>query len=226
MEDRKNIESRIVYIQNECIVINKYSGEAIQGTKNDLAKILTEQIGGDFFPTHRLDIPVSGLSLFARTPKALAFLNSAFAERRIEKKYWAIVEKTSISMDIPETGNVIHWIKTDKKQNKSIAYTENIPNSKKAHLYYCVKGLGDNYIFMEISLISGRHHQIRAQLASLGLHIKGDLKYGAKRSEKNGGIRLHSYSLLFPNPIRQNENIYASALPPFYDNLWETFGNV
>jgi 23S rRNA pseudouridine1911/1915/1917 synthase len=224
------VKSRIVHIQKECLVLNKLSGESVQGGKNDIAEVLGNDFDGNFFPTHRLDVPVSGLTLFARTETSLAFLNSVFAERLIEKKYWAIIEKSPTALAIPHEGDLIHWIKTDKRHNKSTAYSEKIAGAKESHLFYRIIGIGSNYIFIEIELFSGRHHQIRAQFASLGLHIKGDLKYGARRSEKSGGIRLHAYYLSFPNPANtlENpaENIRVSALPPFQDRLWLDFAEI
>lgn len=216
-----SIVSRIIYEEKSFLVVNKHCGEAVEGTEIDLTRILTEKKGGEIFPTHRLDVPVSGLTLFARTPKALASLNDAFSKRVVKKLYWAVVEKPSV--DFPESGELVHWIKTDKKSNKSTAFTEKVPNSKEAILRYSVIGSGDNYIFIKINLISGRHHQIRAQFANIGLHIKGDLKYGAKRSEKLGGIRLHCYELSFPNPEKRGETVALSASPPIYDNLWQAF---
>jgi 23S rRNA pseudouridine1911/1915/1917 synthase len=229
-------ESRILYLHEACLVLNKLPGEAVQSTASgihDVSRILAVQIGETaqgkgFFPAavHRLDVPVSGASLFARTPKALAFLNAAFAQGRIEKRYLAVIEKPPSSLALPETGELVHWIKTDTGRNKSVAYYEKVPGSKKAILHYRIKGYGDHYLFMEIDLLTGRHHQIRAQLARLGLHIKGDLKYGARRSEPAGGIRLHGYSLCFPKPTGRDEVISVTAPPPTRDRLWETFENL
>lgn len=226
-------EARILYVDENCLGINKVSGEATQGAEagmRDLSLILGSQIGESptapgFLPTavHRLDVPVSGVTLFARTPTALAFLNAGFAQGRIEKRYWAIVEKPPSVLEFPETGELVHWIKTDVKRNKSMVYDEKIPAAKKGMLRYRIIGYGDHYIFLEIELLTGRHHQIRAQFAHLGLPIKGDLKYGARRSEKGGGIRLHSYSLTFPNPAGNGETISVTALPPIRDRLWEAF---
>ncbi|GHU60780.1 RNA pseudouridine synthase [Spirochaetia bacterium] len=235
-------ESRIVYQSDACMVINKLPGESAEGSFRegagkgmiDLPRLLTEQFGvaeGAFTAVHRLDVPVSGCTLFARTPAALSFLNAAFAAGRVQKHYWAIVEMPDPGMDLPsaetigrgsppETGELIHWLETDRRQNKSIAFSEKGPGRKRAILRYRISGRGINYLFMEIELVTGRHHQIRAQLASLGLHIKGDLKYGAKRSEKAGGIRLHAHSLRFP---ATGEYIMVRASPPLRDRLWEDF---
>ncbi|MDR2798228.1 MAG: RNA pseudouridine synthase [Treponema sp.] len=224
--------TRILYLNEACVVINKIPGEAVQGAEKgmrDLPRLLGTQLQGTsksrrFFPiaVNRLDVPVSGCCLFARTPQALRFLNAQFAQGKGEKQYWGIIEKPS-ALVVPETGEVVHWIKTDVKRNKSIAYDEPGPERKRAVLRYRIIGYGDHYLFMEINLITGRHHQIRAQLARLGLHIKGDLKYGARRSEKGGGIRLHAYALGFPNPSEKGGMLRFTAVPPFQDRLWNFF---
>jgi 23S rRNA pseudouridine1911/1915/1917 synthase len=180
---------------------------------------------------HRLDVPVTGCALFALTKPSLSFLNDAFAGKNapeqsskpcpVEKSYWAIVEKPSRIP--PGSGELVHWIETVPGKNKSSAFNKTAPGRKKAALRYRITGEGRNYLFVEVNLLSGRHHQIRAQFAAAGLHIKGDLKYGAKRSEKDGGIRLHSRSLSFPNPLNTGEIIHITADPPEMDNLWEAF---
>jgi 23S rRNA pseudouridine1911/1915/1917 synthase len=167
---------------------------------------------------HRLDVPVSGCCLFACTRKALSFLNAAFARGECKKTYRAVVEKPQPSAGIPDEGELVHWIKKCKG-NKSIAYDAEGPDRKRAILRYRILGEGKRYLFMEIELLTGRHHQIRSQLARVGIHIKGDIKYGARRSEKGGGIRLHAASLAFPEPFR-GERILISALPPRMDSLW------
>jgi len=173
---------------------------------------------------HRLDVPVTGCALFALTKPALVFLYDAFSRRSensVEKHYWAIVEKPE--QFPPESGELVHWIETKAGRNKSYAFNEESPDRKKAALHYKIKGEGKNYLFIETELLSGRHHQIRAQLAAIGLHIKGDVKYGARRGEKDGGIRLHARSLTFPNPLNKNEKITVTADPLLRDNLWEDF---
>jgi 23S rRNA pseudouridine1911/1915/1917 synthase len=226
-------ESRIIYQSDACMVVNKLSGEAAEGAvkgMTDLPRLLTDHFGGTFTAVHRLDVPVSGCTLFARSPGALSFLNAAFAAGRVQKYYWAIIEMPP--PDLAETGELVHWLETDLRRNKSAAFTEEAPGRllqrssprKKAILRYRISGRGTNYLFMEIELVSGRHHQIRAQLAALGLHIKGDLKYGARRSEKAGGIRLHARSLRFPSPSPGTEDyILVKAAPPLRDRLWEDF---
>jgi 23S rRNA pseudouridine1911/1915/1917 synthase len=225
--------SRVLYAGEACLVINKLAGEAAEGAEEngpDLSRLLAEQYGTvekggkkPFYPTavHRLDVPVTGCVLFARTPGALSFLNQAFAGGRVEKYYWAVVENPPPDRELPETGELVHWIETDKRQNKSRAFEEEAPRRKPAVLRYRIKGRGRYYTFLEIDLVTGRHHQIRAQLAALGIHIKGDLKYGARRSEKNGGIRLHARSLYFPEP--SGEVVHVTAPPPLQDKLWKDF---
>jgi 23S rRNA pseudouridine1911/1915/1917 synthase len=210
----------ILYQSEHAVVINKRPGEAAEGARGDirdLGPLLSERFGRPLFPVHRLDVPVSGCLLFARTPEARSFLSAAFAQGRVEKQYWGIVEKPAASL--PEAGEPVHWIKTDTKRNKSIAYDREVPGSRKAVLRYRIIGEGEHYLFLEIDLLTGRHHQIRAQLARLGLHVKGDLKYGSRRSEKAGGIRLHSYTLSFPSP--SGERVQVSADPPLRDALWD-----
>jgi 23S rRNA pseudouridine1911/1915/1917 synthase len=198
--------------------------------------------GKDFLPAavHRLDVPVSGCTLFARSPEALAFLNACFhgaseaalrptggankaKAATVEKIYWAIVEMPPPGREPGEEGEWRHWIKAGAGENKSIAYDEEGPGRKQGILRYRLVGAGDRYLVLEINLLTGRHHQIRAQLARMGLHIKGDLKYGAKRSERGGGIRLHGYSLAFPNPAAADAIIRVQALPPLRDPLWAAF---
>jgi 23S rRNA pseudouridine1911/1915/1917 synthase len=226
--------SRILYVSDHCLVINKRIGEAVEGAgegMEDLPRLLAEQYGTEkkggkeFLPAavHRLDVPVSGCALFARSSRAFSFLSAAFAGGRVEKYYWAVIENPPPSLDLPEVGELVHWIETNTKQNKSIAYAEKKPRRKMAVLRYRVKGRGKNYTFLELELVTGRHHQIRAQLAALGLHIKGDLKYGARRSEKEGGIRLHARSLYFPEPFLEQSMVHVSASPPLRDRLWRDF---
>jgi len=225
----------MIYHNDACMVINKLPGESSEHIRldNEEDKYLT--------PVHRLDVPVSGCLLLARTPEAAAFLGAAFARRdsRVEKKYWAVVEKPTIDEKstienvLQEKGELVHWIGVNSKTNKAFAIPPGTvsgasPSSKhkglkKAVLRYKIAGQGDHYLFLEIDLVTGRHHQIRAQLAALGLHIKGDLKYGARRSEKSGGIRLHAYSLAFPDPLNPGEIIRVKAQPPVMDSLWTAF---
>ncbi|GHU82517.1 RNA pseudouridine synthase [Spirochaetia bacterium] len=230
----ETLAERILFINDDCLVLNKLPGEAMEGAKAgmiDLAGLLAEHYGvtqgrvKPFAPTavHRLDVPVTGCALFARTPRALSFLQTAFARGEAEKYYWAAVELSAALQKLPETGELVHWLETDAKHNKSMAYDTERPNSKRGVLRYRIRGMGQRYAFLEIELITGRHHQIRAQLAALALRIKGDLKYGAARSEKGGGIRLHARSLAFPDPSVPGSIIRVAAPPPIPDRLWQDF---
>jgi len=227
------VKSRILYQSSACIVVNKLIGEAVEGASSsmvDLPKELADVLGENvelIEAVHRLDVPVTGCALFALTGKALSLLNAAFAGEKgqnpqVEKVYWAVVEKPQFAL--APSGELVHWIETNSRKNKSFAYDKEGPGRKKSSLYYRVKNEGKNYLFLEIRLLSGRHHQIRSQLAAIGLPVKGDLKYGAKRSEKNGGIRLHARSLSFSDPDK-NEKITVTADPPQMDNLWEMFSH-
>jgi 23S rRNA pseudouridine1911/1915/1917 synthase len=226
--------------QNEvCVVINKLPGESSENILSEIFRsenIRLDNEGYKFLkPVHRLDVPVSGCLLLARTPEATAFLGAAFARRdsRVEKRYWAIVEKPETENVLPEKGELVHWLGVNSKTNKAFTLPPDAISEtstakehkalKKAILRYRIAGQGDHYLFLEIDLVTGRHHQIRAQLVALGLHIKGDLKYGARRSEKSGGIRLHAYSLAFPNPLNSGEIIRVKAQPPVMDSLWTAF---
>jgi 23S rRNA pseudouridine1911/1915/1917 synthase len=226
----------IIFENDDCLVVNKKAGESVEPVPEnsgmaDLPRLLAESSAGKgkpgtaFTAAHRLDVPVSGCVLFAKNRRALAFLNAAFAEtggtrdsRRIKKIYWAITEMPE--KEIPETGSLLHWIRIGN--GKSAAFDEEGPGRKRALLRYRIIGRGDRYLFFEIDLVTGRRHQIRAQFEKIGLHIKGDLKYGAKRSEKEGGIRLHGYSLAFPDPST-GKDIDVHAPPPLRDRLWEAF---
>jgi 23S rRNA pseudouridine1911/1915/1917 synthase len=175
---------------------------------------------------HRLDVPVSGCAAFARSGAALRFLNAAFSGNAVEKRYWAIAESSNNTL-FPESANgsveLAHWIQFDSRRNKSTAYDQPGQGRKKAILRCRLAGTGQNYQFLEIELITGRHHQIRAQLERLGIRVKGDLKYGARRSERNGGIRLHARSLSFPDPADNSRRVSVQADPPLRDNLWLAF---
>jgi 23S rRNA pseudouridine1911/1915/1917 synthase len=245
------ISGRILYCDANCVVVNKIAGEAVEGAVKgmaDLPKLLASQMPGLNLPpalpiedalalptaVHRLDVPVSGCVVFARTGAALRFLNNAFRGNTVEKRYWAIVEQPKNPCQwlngegqSVEFVEIIHWIQFDSRKNKSYAHDEQGQGRTKAILRCRLAGRGRDYLFLEIDLVTGRHHQIRAQLERLGLHIKGDLKYGARRSEQNGGIRLHARSLLFPciadSSTPEVRQITVQADPPIQDNLWQAF---
>ncbi|MDR0503230.1 MAG: RNA pseudouridine synthase [Treponema sp.] len=227
------LSSRILYQSTECVVVNKLKGEATEGAVRQIVSLpreLKAVLPADtqlIEAVNRVDVPVTGCAIFALTQDSLVFLNSVFSEKGsplIKKHYWAITEKPP---QLPDTcgeyTELVHWIEINKKLNKSLVYYESAQDCKKASLRYKIIGKGDNYLFSEIDLITGRHHQIRAQFAMEGMPVKGDLKYGAKRSEKDGGIRLHARSLSFPDPLNKTEIVHVTADPPYIDNLWTDF---
>lgn len=164
---------------------------------------------------HRLDRPVSGLVVFARTSKALSRLNEMFRTGEVHKTYWAITK----NMPAIEEGRLEHWLVRNEKQNKSYAYTKEKPGAKKAVLEYKMIGRTDNYSLLEVRLLTGRHHQIRCQLAAMGCPIKGDLKYGAQRSNPDGSISLLSHRVEFVHPVSKERIDVTSPVPS--DNLWQ-----
>jgi Pseudouridylate synthases, 23S RNA-specific len=219
---------RILYEDNHIIAVNKRVSEIVQGDKTgdeplseSLKRWLKEKYDkpGNVFlgVTHRLDRPVSGLVLFAKTSKALSRLNEMFRVGEIKKTYWAIVKTPP---EIPEK-ELTHYLVRNEKQNKSYAYDSEKPNSKKAILSYKTLARSDNYALLEIQLKTGRHHQIRCQLAKIGSPIKGDLKYGFPRSNPDGGISLHAREIRFTHPVTKNEITITAPIPS--DNLWQGF---
>lgn len=220
----------ILYEDNHIIAVNKTNNEIVQGDKTGdeplsetLKTYLKEKYNkpGNVFVgvTHRLDRPVSGVVLFAKTSKSLARLNEMFKTKDVEKTYWAIVANKPIE---PE-GKLEHYLVRNEKQNKSFAYPNERPNSKKAMLTYKLIGSSDRYYLLEIKLETGRHHQIRCQLATIGCPIKGDLKYGAPRSNAGGGISLHARQIKFIHPVSKKE-IEITAPTPESEKLWKVFG--
>ena len=216
----------VIYEDNHLIAVNKSCGEIVQGDKtgdqplSESLKIwLKEKYNkpGNVFVgvTHRLDRPVSGIVLFAKTSKALARLNGMFRTGAIKKTYWAIVKRCPSQ---PE-GELTHWLVRNEKQNKSYAYDTEQPNSKKAILHYKLIARSENYFLLEIDLKTGRHHQIRCQLAKMGCPIKGDLKYGFERSNKDGGISLHARGAAFTHPVSKQEITIVAPVPN--DPLWK-----
>ena len=216
----------VVYVDNHIIIVNKKSGEIVQGDKTgdrplselvkDYLKEKYQKPGAVFLGVvHRLDRPVSGLVVFARTSKALTRLNKMFAEGEVHKTYWAIVKNTPKQLD----GTLEHWLVRNEKQNKSYAYDRERPNAKKAVLMYHTIGHTDNYSILEVNLMTGRHHQIRCQLAAIGCPIKGDLKYGASRSNPDGSISLLSRRVEFVHPVSKETITVEAPLPN--DPLWQ-----
>lgn len=210
------------YEDNHVIIVEKSCSEIVQGDKTGdtpLSEMVKQYIKeayakpGEVFlgVVHRLDRPVSGLVVFARTSKALARLNRMFQEGQVHKTYRAMVK----NQPPKEEDELVNWLVRNEKQNKSYAYDHEVPNSKKAILHYRVLEKLDNYYLLEIDLKTGRHHQIRCQLAKMGCPIKGDLKYGAKRSNPDGGISLQAYSIGFVHPVSKKD-IFVTAEGKLY----------
>lgn len=223
----------VIYEDNHIIIVSKESGEIVQGDKTGdtpLSENVKQYIKethakpGNVFlgVVHRLDRPVSGLVVFAKTSKALTRLNNMFRDGDVHKTYWAIVERREKTTGgyVPdgEWHQLDNWLVRNEKQNKSYAYDREKPNAKLAKLRYRVIGASERYTLLEVQLMTGRHHQIRCQLAAMGCPIKGDLKYGAKRSNPDGSISLLAHRVEFVHPVSK-ENIIAEAPLP-NDNLW------
>lgn len=235
----------VIYEDNHIIIVSKRSGEIVQGDKTGdtplsetVKQYLKEKYHkpGDVFlgVVHRLDRPVGGLVVFARTSKALSRLNKMFAEGQVHKTYWAIVETRS-EKAVTAAGNgaahassllsrsssteLTHWLTRNEQQNKSYAYDHEVPRAKKAVLRYRTISRGDRYALLEVQLLTGRHHQIRCQLSAVGCPIRGDLKYGARRSNPDGSISLLSRRVEFVHPVSKELISVEAPLPD--DALWQ-----
>ena len=238
---------KVVYEDNHIIIVNKQSGEIVQGDKTgdrplsdivkDYIKEKYQKPGAVFLGvTHRLDRPVSGLVVFARTSKALTRLNKMFAEGDVHKTYWAIVsrsvdeERRSGSTEVWGTEDtdgwhtLEHWLIRNEKQNKSYAYDRERPGAKKAILRYRAIAHSDRYTLLEVNLMTGRHHQIRCQLAAAGHPIKGDLKYGAPRSNADGSISLMARRIEFTHPVSKAPVTIEAPVPD--DTLWQALAKL
>ena len=218
----------VVYEDNHIIVVNKTASEIVQADKTGdtplsetVQQYLKEkyQKPGNVFlgVTHRLDRPVSGLVIFAKTSKALTRLNEMFRAGEVKKTYWAVVKNAPKESE----GELVHFLVRNEKQNKSYAYDKEVPNSKKAVLDYRLIGRSENYYLLEVDLKTGRHHQIRCQLAKMGCPIKGDLKYGSPRSNPDGSICLHARRVRFVHPVSKELIELKAPLPE--GNLWKGF---
>lgn len=219
----------VLYEDNHLIIVNKRVSEIVQGDKTGdepLVESVKHYIKqkydkpGEVFlgVTHRLDRPVSGVVVFARTSKALSRLNEMFRVGDVQKTYWAVVQQCPVE---PE-GELVHWLVRNEAQNKSVAYIREVPGSKKAILRYKVIAHSNRYHLLEVTLLTGRHHQIRCQLAKMGCPIKGDLKYGAPRSNPDGGISLHARRICFVHPVSKQVIDVVAPLPD--TTLWRSFG--
>ena len=218
----------VVYEDNHIIVVNKTSSEIVQGDKTGdtpLSEMVQQYLkekynkpGNVFIGVpHRLDRPVSGLVVLAKTSKALSRLNDMFRTGEVQKTYWAIVKERPRELE----GELEHWLVRNEKQNKSYAFDKEKPGAKKAILRYKLIGHSQNYYLLEVDLKTGRHHQIRCQLAKMGCPIKGDLKYGSPRSNPDGSICLHARRVKFIHPVSKQEIDLTAPLPP--GNLWNGF---
>lgn len=222
----------ILYEDNHIIAVNKSNNKLIQkDITGDLPldEVIKEYLKKKYNKKsevflgiiHRLDRPVSGAVIFAKTRNILSQLNKMLREGEIEKKYWAVVRNKPPK----EEGKLVNYITKNQKQNKSYCHNEPLSKSREAILEYRLIGKSDNYYLLEINLITGRHHQIRAQLAHIDCPIKGDLKYGFSRSNINGGIHLHSREIKFVHPLNK-KLIQIIADPPAEDTLWRSFINI
>lgn len=221
----------ILYEDNHLLIVNKHTGDLVQPDPSGTSA-LEDQIKafikrrdakpGEVFlgVVHRIDRPVSGAVIFAKTSKALARLNEMIREGRIRKVYWALTEQRPN----PESGELRHYILRDAKSNRSKALDAPRGDAREARLRYATRGAGTHYTLVEVELLTGRHHQIRAQLSKIGCPIRGDLKYGARRSLPGGGISLHSRCVEFEHPVRR-EPLSVTAPVPADDNLWACFAN-
>ena len=219
---------QVLYEDNHIIIVYKQSGEIVQGDKTGdkpLSETIKEWIKqkyakpGNVFlgVVHRLDRPVSGIVVFAKTSKALSRLNNMFRNGEVRKTYWAMVQTAP---NMPEA-TLTNWLVRNEKQHKSYVYNNEMPNAKQAILKYKTIGQTEHYTLLEVNLLTGRHHQIRCQLAAMGCPIKGDLKYGARRSNPDGSISLLSHKVEFIHPVSKQKIVVVSPLPT--EKVWDNF---
>jgi 23S rRNA pseudouridine1911/1915/1917 synthase len=226
----KLLEQNILYEDNHLIIINKLPSQIVQGDKTgdrplsdlvkDYIKIKYKKAGEVFLGVvHRLDRPVSGAVIFARTSKSLTRLNALIKNREVHKTYWAVVKNKPPK----ETDTLVNFLRRDEARNKSFISGENTKNAQQASLSYTMIGKSDNYYLLQVDLHTGRHHQIRVQLAGIGCPIKGDLKYGYPRSNADGSIHLHARKLYFIHPVSLNPVSIVARTPD--DPVWNFFEN-
>jgi len=219
---------RVLYEDNHLIIVNKAPSEIVQGDKTGdkpLSEVIKEYLKekyhkpGNVFcgVTHRLDRPTSGVVVFAKTSKALSRLNEIFRNGEVDKTYWAVVKNKPEK----EEDRLTHYLVKNEKNNKSTAFDSEKPHTKKAVLHYKLISTSEKYYLLEIDLETGRHHQIRCQLAKIGSPIKGDLKYGAERSNPDGSISLHARTISFIHPVSKEVIEVTAPVPD--ENLWHTF---
>ncbi len=223
------LSDRILYEDNHLIAVNKLPSEIVQGDKTGdtpLSDMVREYIKAKYAKpgnvflgvVHRIDRPVSGVVLFARTSKALARMNALIRERRLTKTYLAVVGKHPPS----EQGHLVHFLRKNERQNKSYVVDEETPGARKAELVYDLIATSDTHFLLRIDLITGRHHQIRAQLAAAGCPVRGDVKYGFDRPNNDGSIHLHAQSVALVHPV-QRHPLNVEAPLPRGDRLWQYF---
>lgn len=221
-------DDRVLYEDNHLIAVFKYPSDIVQGDKTGdkpLSEIVKEYLklkyskpGAVYLGViHRIDRPVSGVVLFAKTSKALSRMNKMFQEKSIQKTYWAVVKNAPPA----PSGTLKHYLRKDQKRNKSLAYKKTTPDAKESILNYQLIASSDKYHLLEIDPKTGRHHQIRVQLSAMGCPIKGDLKYGFDRSNPNASIHLHARKVVFEHPVKKEKMIITCPTPP--DNLWDAF---
>jgi 23S rRNA pseudouridine1911/1915/1917 synthase len=223
-KEEMNIGDLIVYKNNQLLGFNKPPELAIQQRNKEekaLENLAEIYLKSKVYIIHRLDQPASGIVLMAKTPKAQAALSQQFKDRTIEKTYLAVVKNPPPK----EEGELIHYLSKNPKLNKSFVVDKKHPSAKKAVLHYRLIGQSDHYHLLLIQLVTGRHHQIRAQLAAIHCPIKGDVKYGFKRKNKDRSIHLHALSLKFNHPV-SHESVTLSVPPPFGDPVWEAFNTI
>jgi len=224
LSNKDNLQ--VIYEDNHIIIVNKRAGDIVQGDKTGdkpLSDVVKEYIaekynkpGNVYLGTvHRLDRPTTGLLIFSKTSKALPRLNKLFVSKDITKTYWALVKNKPNK----DADTLIHWLKKNPKNNKSKAHKNEVDGSKKAILHYKTIKTLDHYYLLEVTLETGRHHQIRAQLSNIGCPIKGDLKYGFSRSNKDASISLHARNIQFIHPVSKIELNITAPLPK--DSVWD-----
>lgn len=216
----ENIGDLVLYKNNQLIAFNKPSTIAVQNDKTDdkpLLNLAEIYCKSKLHLIHRLDRPASGVILFAKTSKALANINLQFQERKVKKIYLAVVKNKPESAE----GTLVHYLMKNQEKNQSYAFAEEKEGTKRAELKYKLKGSIDNYHLLEIELVTGRHHQIRAQLAALENPIKGDVKYGFRRGNRDRSINLHAWKLIFKHPVSKQKVELIAPLPE--DNVWNAF---
>lgn len=214
----------VLYKNNQLIAVDKPAGIAVQPDKTGdtpLQQLVEAYCKHPLHAVHRIDRPVSGLVLFARSASAMTTMTEQMRQGTVEKEYLAVVQELPPE---PE-GHLVHYIRKNQAKNISVALTEATPGAERAELYYLLLGSSERYHLLKIRLITGRHHQIRAQLAAIGCHVKGDVKYGARRNNPDRSIHLHAWRLAFDHPV-SGERVQLEAPLPAGDPVWQAFGEL